>query len=198
MAMNLSVILMSTLMAATPLRSVDSGAFEPVGPLRKLEFDAPDGYYQAWDYRIVCPANGLRATVHLNRYGKATTAYQPGVNAYVLKGADPTASFAKLGFHAVRFAPPFLVTLAAGGPKAIPQKVTFIRQTGATDWFSFELHWTDDGVVRASVDGQDGTVKMREAPERIRILGFSGGGEVWTQLGYFRSTDRKDPCRPIS
>ncbi len=180
---------------ADPERS----SFEPVGPLHSFKFDAPDGYYQEWNAQITCPVNALRATVQLSRYGKPTTEFEPGVNAYLYRGDEPNVEFAKLGFHATGFHPPFQITMSAGGPGTKAQKMTFSGMTGGASWFSFELRWADNGVIQGNVDGQHGSVKMPRGPKRIHILGFSGAGEVMIQLGYFHTKDpKKDPCEPIA
>jgi hypothetical protein len=88
--------------------------------------------------------------------------------------------------------------MVASGSKTKTQKLTLARQTGNADWFSFELRWTNDGVVRANVDGQIDTVSMKGAPEQIHVMGFRGAGEVRIQLGYFRTKNPKDPCRPLA
>src|ERR1700761_2132944 len=83
--------------------NAEGAAFEAVGPPQTFDFDTPDGQYQAWDHQIACPVNALRATVHLTRYGKPTTEFQPGINAYLINGSEKDGQFAKLGFHATTF-----------------------------------------------------------------------------------------------
>jgi hypothetical protein len=196
--MNALPIALSVFLVGTVQSSAMEPAFEPVGQIVKFDFDTPDGHYEEWNQDIVCPVNALRATVHFTRYGMPTTQFQPGVNAYLLSGEGNKIRLAKIGFHAMAFRPPFLVTMEAGDSKAAWQKLTLARQTGDSNWFSFQLVWSPDGTASGSADGQVGTVSMRTAPQRIHLLGFSGAGEVSIQLGYLKSNDRNDACRPVA
>jgi hypothetical protein len=196
--MSASPIAALVLLAAAIQAPVPDNAFEPVGRMATFDFDVPDGYFREWNRKIECPVNALRVTVHFTRYGKPATPYQPGVNAWLYSGDGAALRAGRIGFHAMAFRPPFLVAMTTGDSKRTWSRVTFTRQTGESGWFSFELHWLPDGTAIGSAGGQTGTVNMHAIPQRIHIVGFSGAGEMWIQLGYIPSKARNDVCRPVA